>query len=158
MLPIICPELLTALKNEQTAVRGFVELLQQEQTLLMENSIDQLPLLTEKKSADALRLNELTEIRRQLLAGFVAGSDSAAILIWLEANNKECLSLWHAISDLAEQARVLNHINGELVQMKLRHNQQSLTTLTRAVSQANLYGPNGQTSFSPGSGRSLGNV
>lgn len=150
------PELLTALSDERMAVRGFVELLQQEQTLLMENSIDQLLALTEQKSAHAQHLNELTDVRRRLLEKLIPATDSAAIVTWLEANDKACLSLWQEISKLAGEARQLNNINGELIQMKFRHNQQSLDALTRAVSQANLYGPDGQTNFSPGSGRSLG--
>ena len=130
---------MTALTDERLAVRGFVELLRQEQSLLTENSIDPLLILAEKKSADALRLN-------------------AAIQAWLEGHNHECLLIWQEICTLTEQARQLNNVNGELIQMKLRHNQQSLTALTRAVSQANLYGPDGQTNFSAGTGRSLGSV
>ena len=52
--------LLAALAQERVAVRGLVELLRQEQTLLIENNTDPLLQLAEKKSAIALRLNELT--------------------------------------------------------------------------------------------------
>lgn len=124
----------------------------------MENDIDQLLILAEQKSAHAVRLNELTEIRRRLMAKFVPALDLAGIRTWFEANSEEGLAKWQEIRLLAEQAEQLNHINGELIQMKQRLIQQSLTALTRAVSQANLYGPDGQTSFSPGSGRSLASV
>ena len=139
-------------------VTSFVELLQQEQRLLLENSIEQLAPVTENKSALALRLNAQVELRQQELEKFIPGADSVAVLSWFEENNRECVALWQEIRALAEQAKELNRINGELIQMKLRHTQQSLTVLTRAVSQANLYGPTGQTQFSPGSGRSLGSV
>jgi len=79
-----------------------------------------------------------------------------AIRAWLKIHSPDGLSIWQGILDLAERARQLNNTNGELIQMKLRHNQQILTVLSNAVNQANLYGPDGQTSFSPGSGRSLG--
>ncbi|ADL55067.1 flagella synthesis protein FlgN [Gallionella capsiferriformans] len=150
--------LMTAFSDERLAVRGFVDLLLQEQSLLTENSIDPLLILAEKKSAEAVRLNELAESRRRLLEKYVGVLSSAAIQSWLEAHNHECLLIWQEICTLAAQAGQLNNVNGELIQMKLRHNQQSLTALTRAVSQANLYGPDGQTNFSAGTGRSLGSV
>ncbi len=150
------PQLLAALSEEREALSGFVELLQQEQTLLMENSVDELLLLAEQKSASAQRINELTDNRSRLLGKFV--SDAEGVYDWLERNSAEGLAIWQEIRQLAESSRQLNHINGELIQMKLRHNQQSLTALTRAVNQANLYGPDGQTNFSPGSVRSLGSV
>lgn len=148
--------LLKTLSEELSQVRSFVELLQQEQGLLMENSVDLLLELAEQKSAQAVRLNELTESRRQLMA--IPATDHDSIRAWFETECKEGLPTWQEINTLAQQAALLNHINGELIQMKQRLVQQSLTALTRAVSQANLYGPDGQTSFSPGSGRSLGSV
>ncbi|MEI7456844.1 MAG: flagellar protein FlgN [Nitrosomonadales bacterium] len=149
---------MTALSDERLAVRNFVDLLQQEQQLLTENSIDLLLMLAEKKSTDAVRLNELAETRRRLLEKQVGALSSATIQAWFESHDRECLLIWQEICTLAVQAGQLNNINGELIQMKLRHNQQSLTALTRAVSQANLYGPDGQTNFSAGTGRSLGSV
>lgn len=150
-------DLIIALTEERLAVRGFVALLQQEQQLLTENDLEQLLTLVEKKSEFVIRLNALTEARRLLLTRQLPSNDLTTIQNWFAANCPEGLTIWQEVRDLAEQAKQLNHINGELIQMKLRHNQQTLTALTRAVSNANLYGPDGQTSFTPGSGRSLGN-
>lgn len=153
-----CAEILSALSDERTSALSFVALLQQEQGLLMENSIDRLQNLAEKKSAHAVSLNELNEVCRRLMGKAGAKPDNAGIAAWLQANSKEGLALWQEIRTLAEQARQINQINGELIQMKQRLNQQLLTALTRAVNQANVYGSDGQTNFSPGSGRSLGSV
>lgn len=153
-----CAELLAVLKHERVAVHGFVELLQQEQGLLLENSTDPLLALADQKTARALRLNELAEERRRLLRKFLSELTRTSIQAWFEVNSLECLAIWQEICSLAEQSQQINHINGELIQMKLRHNQQSLAALTQAVSKANLYGPDGQTNFTPGSGRSLGSV
>jgi len=139
-------------------VRSFSELLKREQGLLTENSIDQLPELAEKKSTHALQINEVAEGRRRLLQKSLPVLDSTAIQTWLTNNCPQGLALWQEIRAMAEQAQLLNHINGELIQMKLRHNQQTLTVLSNAVNKANLYGPDGQTDFAPGSGRSLGSV
>lgn len=149
--------LLAALAQERVEVRGLVEILRQEQTLLIENNTDPLLQLAEKKSAIALRLNELTEARRELQSKFIPTLDLPAVRNWYTANSMEGLALWSEMRELADQAQNLNTINGELIQMKLRHNQQFLGALSRAVSQASLYGPDGQTNFSKGSGRSLGN-
>lgn len=151
-------ELLTALSDEKLAVQAFVDLLQQEQRLLTENSTDELQLLAEQKSAHVQHLNELTENTMRVLAKYIEQPDHARIVSWLAANDIACLSLWQDIYHLAGQSRELNRVNGELIQMKLRHNQQSLTALTSAVAKTNVYGPDGQTNFSPGSGRSLGSV
>ncbi len=151
-------QLLAALGEERTAARAFVALLQQEQTLLLENSIDSLLMLAEKKSAQALHLNNLTEMRRTLMSRHLPLLDFSVVKNWLSLNSQEGLSLWMEVRALSEQAQQLNQINGELIQMKLRHNQQTLTALSQAVSQANVYGPDGQTNFSAGTGRSLGNV
>jgi len=151
-------QLLTALSNELRAVRIFIELLQQEQTLLTENKTDALLTLAAQKSALAVSLNQLAENRRSLLNNQLPEYDNDAIQTWLTTHSREGLTRWQELGILAEQARQLNRINGELIQMKLRHNQQTLAALTKAARKADLYGPDGQHSFTPGSGRSLGSV
>lgn len=150
-------QLLAALSEERAAVREFVELLQREQLLLTENDIEPLLPLAEKKSANAVRLNQLSEACRRLLEKISPKLDNGEIEAWMKAGCTEALSMWREVRTLAGQAKQLNNVNGELIQMKLRHNQQAFTALSGAVNQANLYGANGQASFSPGSGRSLGN-
>lgn len=126
--------------------------------MLVENLTDPLLELSEQKSADALALNELAATRRALLRKDLPqqGADANAIRAWLETHSPEGLAVWQEILALGERAQRLNQANGELIQMKLRRNQQLLAVLSSAVNKANLYGPDGQTSFSPGSGRSLG--
>lgn len=151
-------ELLAALTAEHLALQDFVSLLEREQGLLVENSADQLLELAEQKSAFAINLNELAESRRSLLRKNIPVLSVETIHAWLKTHSTEGLAIWKKIRTLAEHAQQINHTNGELIQMKIRHNQQSLTVLSNAVNKANLYGPDGQTSFSPGSGRSLGSV
>ena len=167
-------QLLAALTAEHAALLNFVALLEREQGMLVENRTDQLLELSEQKSTDALGLNELAEARRSLLqknlpelsivpargtppdARPSGGLGADTINAWLATHSPQGLAVWHEVLALAERAQQLNRTNGELIQMKLRHNQQSLAVLSNAVNRANLYGPNGQPSFSPGSGRSLG--
>lgn len=151
-------ELLAALSNELCAVRTFVELLQQEQRLLTENQTDKLLILAEQKSFQAIGLNQVAEVRRRLLRHNLPDPTSDAIQAWLTTHSTAGLALWQQIRSLAEQSQQINKVNGELIQMKLRHNQQSLAALSQAVHKADLYGPDGQHSFKAGSGRSLGSV
>jgi len=149
-------QLHSALTAERSALLKFTALLEREQGMLVENLTDQLLELSEQKSTDALNLNELAETRRALLRKNLPQLGEDAIRTWLEIHNPQDLVVWQEIRALAERAQRLNQTNGELIQMKLRRNQQLLAVLSNAVNKANLYGPDGQTSFSPGSGRSLG--
>lgn len=153
--PQVSP-LVAALAAERAALLKFVALLEREQGLLMENQNDQLLELSEQKSGEAIELNKLAEARRALMKQHIPQLTADGVRTWLATHSADGLSLWQEIVALAERAQVVNNANGEVIQMKLRHNQQSLSVLSNAVNKANLYGPDGQTSFSSGSGRSLG--
>lgn len=156
MKPHADPQLLPALADERAALQNFVALLEREQKMLLENLVDQLAKLSESKSASAIGLNELAEKRRIMLQKSLPQLDADTIRTWMETHSPQCLAIWREILALAGHAQQLNRTNGELIQMKLRRNQQLLTALSNAVNKANLYGPDGQSSFSQGSGRSLG--
>lgn len=158
MQPSLNTQLVDALTAELSALRTFFAVLEHERTLLVENSTEELLTATEQKSALAITLNELTEARRDLLGKSAAELTVSGIHSWLEAHSSEGLKIWQEIRTLAEQAQQFNGVNGELIQMKLRLTQQTLAALSSAANKANLYGPDGQTSFAPGSGRSLGSV
>lgn len=149
--------LLPMLSAERGALAGFVTLLEQEQSLLMEGAqTEQLLTLSEQKSNDATSLNHMADARHALLQREIPRPDAEAIQNWLGAHCADGLPVWHDIVALAQRAKQLNQVNGELIQMKLRHNQQALTVLSNAVNKAGVYGRNGKPDFSPGSGRSLG--
>lgn len=149
-------QLLTALTAQKAGLLRFIALLETEQAALVENKGDALPDLTEQKTQDALKLNQLTDSLRELIDGLVPQAQ-ADIQSWMRKACPECLSVWLEVADLAQRTKQLNQINGELIQTKLRFTQQALTVLSKAVNNANsFYGSNGQPNFSPGSGRSLG--
>ncbi len=149
-------QLLPFLTSERAALLNFVNLLKREQEILVENHTDQLLELSRKKSTDALSLNELTEARRSLLQKNIPQLTPASIRAWLKTHSPDGLAIWLEVITLTKRAQRLNQTNSELVQMKLRHNQQSLAVLNNAVKKTNLYGPDGQPSFSASNGRSLG--
>lgn len=149
--------LLAALTTERAALQQFVSLLEQEQALLIENNTEVLLNLCEKKSDYAMTLNELAAKRREQLQKIIPELTVEAVQQWLTTHTPVGLNMWLELRKMAEQAQHINSINGELILMKMRHNQQSLNVLNNAVNKASVYGPDGQTTFSPGSGRSLGN-
>lgn len=150
--------MLAAFAAEHAALVNFVALLEREQEMLVENRTDQLQELSEKKTADAMRLNEIAEKRHSMIEKNLPQlTDRDTLDSWLAKHNQKGLAVWKEISALTKRAQQLNRTNGELIQMKLRHNQQALSVLTGAVNKPNLYGPNGQSNFSAGSGRTLGN-
>lgn len=148
--------LLTALEAERTALRGLAELLEREQALLVENQVDALPELAERKSALTLQINSLTEARVTVMRKLIPTLTADTVHDWLAAHSKPALAVWEDITAMARRAQELNRVNAELLQMKWRHNQQTLTVLSNAANKPPVYGPDGQTSFTPGSGRTLG--
>lgn len=147
--------ILTALTAERDALRDFVALLEREQNALVENLSDQLPELAEQKSAHAMALNGLVETRHLLLKNNLPTLSEASIQNWLRTQHQAAWPVWQELRSLAMRARQLNQSSGELIQIKLRYNQQALTVLSNAASKANLYGPDGQPNFSPGSGKPI---
>ncbi|MBW8028311.1 MAG: hypothetical protein GJU67_00860 [Ferrovum sp.] len=129
-----------ALDEEISALTQFQVLLDEEQGLLMSGETLPLIPLAEKKSRLAQRLIDLTTYRRELGNPPVGHSSDR-------------------LNDLLTQtqkAETTNRTNGELMQIRLRHNQQALKILQQAAQKATLYGPDGQTlAPTPGSGRPL---
>jgi flagella synthesis protein FlgN len=146
-----------ALTAEQAALLDFVALLECEQGMLVENSGDQLLELARQKTSAALGLNRLAQECRILLQEHIPQSGAGSIQAWLGAHSPEALAIWLKILNIAKRSQQLNRANGELIQMKLRHNQLSLAILSNAANKASLYGPDGQPDFATVAGRSLGN-
>lgn len=150
------PGLSAALSAERAALLGFIAVLEHEQAALIENRSDALPELSEQKTADAIKLGQLADMRRELLKRAIPNQNAETVASWLGKHSPAELASWQDIIALTQRAKQLNLINGELIQMKLRRNQQTLTVLSNAVNKGGVYGRNGQPDFSPGSGRTLG--
>lgn len=146
------------LQDERDAMRDFVALLEREQAALIENLTDAVLELAGQKSEQAIRLNALVETRTALFKQRYSGLAPAIIQQELQLRDPHSWNLWLELRDYAEHAQRLNQSSGELIQLKLRHNQQALNVLNNATQQADLYGANGQPSFTPGSGRPLGSA
>lgn len=141
------------LNNEREALRAFVSLLEKEQQALLGQGTEDLLALAEAKTMSARKLTEIANTRHQYLSSKAENLDTAA---WILKNAPASRAVWDEVRELAARAHHLNQTNGEVIQLKLRSNQQALTALLGAAqSTAGLYGRDGQPSL-PTSGRTLG--
>lgn len=141
------------LNDERDALRAFVVLLEKEQQALLSQGIELLLPLAEAKTQSAHKLAEIANARRQFLNSNTQNLDTAA---WILKHAPASRAVWDEVRELAARAHHLNKTNGEVIQLKLRSNQQALTALLGAAkSTAGLYGRDGQPSL-PTSGRTLG--
>lgn len=140
------------LNKELAELRKFVALLTSEQQSLLNNDTDSLLALSETKTQAANLLMEMGNSRRKTL--LTNSKDSMEM--WIARHAPNSLAVWNEIRKLAAQAQHLNSTNGELIQSRMRHNQQALSVLyNSSKSAAGLYGPDGQANIS-NSGRHLG--
>ena len=140
--------------DEAAQLRGFVDLLVNEERLLVEGQTDALLAVAEEKNQRYRQLQKLGDERTRLLTRIGQPVSDASIRA-LCANAPAALASWDTLLQLAREARDRNARNGVLISDRMQHNQAALTTLLAAANQPQLYGPDGQ-SRPAGSGRSRG--
>lgn len=146
-------EFLSSLNDECAALRAFVVLLENEQRILLGQNSEELLPLAEAKIQLANKVGTLSEARRRILP-----EGTRDTVEWLKQNAPQGLPIWHEARQLAANAHRLNQTNGELIQIKLRYNQQALGALYGASQNAaGLYGADGQPNL-PSASRTLGSV
>ncbi len=138
---------LQAMTAEVVAVQQFVSLLKLEQTSLSNGNIDNLPEFAEQKSKFSVHLNSLAEQRNTALAAQGFAADRAGIEAWCIKYPEEqnARKAWQKILSLASEARELNRLNGELIQMRLQYISKALEALQSGKKSLDLYGPDGQS-------------
>jgi flagella synthesis protein FlgN len=146
-------EFLSNLNDECASLRAFVVLLEDEQRTLLGQHTEELLRLAETKIQLANNIARLSETRERYLP-----QGKRDMVEWLKQNVPQGLPLWQEARQLAAHVQRLNQTNGELIQIKLRYNQQALSVLYGAAqSTAGLYGADGQPNLPSGS-RTLGSV
>ncbi len=146
-------EFLSNLNDECATLRAFVVLLEDEQRILVGQHTEELLPLAEAKIQLAQKISSLSAARQAYLP-----EGTRDMADWLKKNAPQALPVWHEARQLAAHVQRLNLTNGELIQIKLRYNQQALGVLYGAAqSTAGLYGADGQPNLPSGS-RTLGSV
>lgn len=144
-------EFLSNLNDECAALRAFVVLLNDEQRTLLGQHTEELLSLAEAKIQLANKIAALSTARQKYLPPGTRDTGE-----WLKQNVPQALPAWLEARQLAAHVQRLNQTNGELIQIKLRYNQQALGVLfSAAQSTAGLYGADGQPN-QPSASRTLG--
>jgi flagella synthesis protein FlgN len=144
---------LSNLNDECATLRAFVVLLEDEQRILLGKNSEELLPLAEAKIQLANKITTLSAARQGLLP-----KGNPDLPEWIKLNAPQALPIWLEVRQLAAHVQRLNQTNGELIQIKLRYNQQALGVLFGAAqSAAGLYGADGQPN-QPSASRQLGSV
>lgn len=151
-------EFISQMHAERAALHAFIRLLETEQQALLNEQTEQIHVLADTKTQMVQELTKLVNARRNGMLTRGIKIEPGSMETWLQTHTAINSPAWHEIRQLATHAQHMNHTNGELIQVKMRLNQQTLTMLHNATHSANgLYGPDGQPSL-PVSGRILNSV
>ena len=145
-----------SINAECEATRNFIEILRREQSALRQADVSILLPLAQEKAQQAQQLAQLSEARKSWL--FTQGHATDRLGVENELRIFPGASeAWQELVQLAETARHLNEINGNLVGQRLRYNQQAIAALQEATHVTGVYGCDGHTQPFSG-GRQLGEV
>lgn len=134
--------------QESAALETLIAALQDEQGILKAGAADHLPAVIERKNRQFETLARLGRRRNELLAARRFPADRDGLLAWSKTNGQ--IDLVTAFLALADEAKELNRLNGQLIALRLRHTQTTLETLAPGRTGPGLYGPTGKTSLSTG--------
>lgn len=139
-------DFLQAVAAEAGRIKQFVELLEREKSALTDGRIDELPAIAADKEKLAANLNELARLRNSHLATLGFAPDRQGMDAWSAQHpeQKDTASAWNRTLSLAAQAKELNRLNGQLIQLRMQYNSQALEILQRKESTLDLYGPDGR--------------
>ncbi|MBI4741945.1 MAG: flagellar protein FlgN [Betaproteobacteria bacterium] len=139
--------LLHSIDAEADVAARFIGVLKLEREALNSGDLDSLDALLQRKNDLAAELGRLAEQREAFLASHGLGSDRAGMESWLVAHpaRKVAQKAWSRLLLLAGEAREINRLNGELIQIRVQHNAQALEALLGASRPPSLYGPDGQS-------------
>lgn len=141
------PALADIIAAEADIAAAFVSLLQEEQEILKAGNPDALPAIAERKAEAVRKLAPLAAARNGELARSGFSADRNGIENWLTrtGSSQTARQAWERLQALAAEAKELNRLNGELIQMRMQNNSQALEVLLAAGRQ-DLYGADGQAS------------
>lgn len=149
------------LEAETEALRQFLQILQSEQEALTQGNIDKLAEFARLKSEQGVRLSQLSSNHNRLLNQHGLESTPENIRQFIQREDPDgkryLARRWEKLLELAKQAQDMNRLNGTMIEMQLKRNQQALAILQEAAKQTSLYGPDGHSKML-GAGRRLGKI
>lgn len=145
------PELLN---QEAEAIGLFISALQGEQDALKTANIDALPAFGEQKGRTIALLRRLGQERNAFLRASKLGTDRDGLITWGKTS-ADAEALVNRFLALAEEAKELNRLNGQLISLRLRNTQAALSALGSENDKKGLYRSNGHAEIVPATGYRL---
>jgi flagella synthesis protein FlgN len=139
-------------KQDTQLLNDLVSLLSKEQAALVNMDIDEVESILDQKSKLIQTIANATKMRHKALAQAGYDANENGMVMWLRANDSKPLQAqWDTFQKQLSQAKELNRVNGQVINQHFQRNQQIISQLQgKAVNAGagNVYGPNGQTTFS----------
>lgn len=133
-------------RHQLKNTRIFLNLLEEEQSLLLAGRIDNLALLVADKDRVVHQLTRLDAQLNQILVEMGFPEGMAGIKAWLAINHLESEDFrdWGELIDLTRLARQLNQMNANIISTWLQYTRQTLNVLYNAAGHVALYNTKGQ--------------
>ena len=143
-------QLTRRMKDEIALMRDLVALLRLEQHALSGNDAEAISAATNAKTILARQLGQIATERNIALAREGHAPDRAGIdaLIAVQNNPATLTQLRDALMTLATEADELNRTNGDIIRMRMSHNQKAIDVLLGVGNRPATYGRDGRSSFS----------
>lgn len=134
---------------ELECAQALAVILQQEHHALKSLDPDRVLEISREKQQAVERLQQGSRQREQLLAALGLPPDSKRSSEGTDAlmranTDSDCAGLWRQLREIAGQLREQNEINGGILALSQRHNQQALDVLCGRTDGRNTYGAKGE--------------
>ena len=135
-----------SIEQESHTVGRLIEILEQEQSCLIQADFERVQALLEEKSTLLQSFNLLSQERYQWLSAAGYPANESGMSDWLKENREHAQQTsWLTMQQALLKAKELNRINGMLINKHFTRNQQLLSTLRGQTETSEFYGPSGQT-------------
>lgn len=137
--------LLARLKQESAAWQALLQVMQEEESALVDGDADRLSLLNAAKLTQLQAVSGHAQSRHADLVAAGHTADAAGMRAWLtQYGHPDLLTRWQQLNDMEQEARALNQRIGSLIDMRLTSTRQALNVLIHsAASQGGLYDHDG---------------
>lgn len=142
-------QLARRMKDEIALMRDFVDLLRLEQHALSGNDAEAINASTQSKTILARQLGQIATERNLALARAGYGTDRMGLdaLIATQPEAAALVTLRDRLMAIAAEAEELNRNNGEIIRLRMSHNQKAVGTLLGTGAGLATYGRDGRSSY-----------
>ncbi len=150
----------TLIEKEIGLMQALARTLAEEQTILIDNNVEALLVLTQEKNGLLGQITQIEKDRNTLLVQHGFGPDQQGMLELITAKSEESAYLhlqecWDSLLKISADAQELNRVNGGLINRQITRNQSTLNVLQSGGQAGSMYGADGQTKISGNASRGI---